>query len=48
VQVQHARLLAAPLELGASMVDVLKLFQAAAQEQVWEALFDPIRTSEYA
>jgi hypothetical protein len=39
VQVQHTRLMAAHIELGMPMVDMLRLFQAAAQEQRWEALF---------
>ena len=41
-------MMAASLELGVNMVDCLRLFQAAANEQRWEALFDPIRAAEHA
>ena len=48
MQVQHVRMMAASLELGVNMVDVLRLFQAAAHEQRWEALFEPVRASDHA
>ena len=37
MQVQHARMMAASLELGVNIVDVLRLFQAAAQQRVSSA-----------
>jgi hypothetical protein len=42
-QVQHARMMAAHLELGTNMVDMLRIFQAAAHEEIWEALFADLR-----
>jgi hypothetical protein len=44
VQVQHCKLLAAHTEIGITMIDMLRLFKAAAHEERWEALFAEFRT----
>jgi hypothetical protein len=36
-------MMAAHLELGTNMVDMLRIFQAAAHEEIWEALFADLR-----
>jgi hypothetical protein len=39
MQVQHARMMAARIELGVDMIDLFRLCQAAHNEEQWESLF---------
>lgn len=43
VQVQHCKLMAAHTEIGVSVIDMFRLFKAAAHEERWEALFGGFR-----
>jgi hypothetical protein len=43
LQVQHCRIMAAHTEIGVPMIDMLRLFKAAAHEERWESLFAGFR-----
>lgn len=47
MQVQHARKLAARIEIGVDLVDTMRLFQAAVHELHWQNLFGDWRLESW-